>query len=122
MSEERTFTQAELDQILSDRLKKERTKYQQEAQARAAELDKRERLLTAKADWSKRGLPADLIDTLDLSNEKAIDTAAGILSQYTTTNDQPKNMRGGFVGGDQNVMDSDSEAPIREAFGLNKKG
>ena len=36
MSDERMFTQTELDQIVSDRLKRERTKYQQEAAQRAA--------------------------------------------------------------------------------------
>ena len=67
MSDERTFTQAEVDQLIGERLKREREKYRQEADQRAAELDRRERLLTAKADWQRRGLPADLLDVLGIS-------------------------------------------------------
>lgn len=129
MSDERTFSQDELNTIVSERLKQERAKIMREVNQREAELTRREALLTAKADWQKRGLPADLLDTLDLSKEGALDMAATILESIRIS---PNAGRGGHLGkigyggsiessGDAGQR-NDPDAALRSAMGLDKKG
>lgn len=113
MADERTFTQAELDQIVSDRLRKERAKITAEAQQRAAELDRREALLAAKEDWSKRGLPVSLLDSLDISKDGALEAAAAVLAGLQ--NKEP-DKRGGSP--EPNRTEYTSCDPMRNAFGL----
>lgn len=112
MADERTFTQAELDQIVSDRLRKERAKMTAEATQRAAELDRREAMLAAKEDWSKRGLPVALLDSLDFSKDGALDAAAAVLAGIQSNAPSP---RGGVIDGSPGVPTPD---PMRNAFGL----
>jgi len=111
---DRVFTQDEVNRIVADRLKSERDKYMREAQQREAELNRREALLTAKADWAKRGLPADLLDSLDLSKDGALEAAENIVSGLSKGN------RGGFDGR-QDIIGSagDESDGLRKAFGLN---
>lgn len=113
MAEDRTFTQAELDQIIADRLRKERAKIAAEAQQRAAELDRREALLAAKEDWSKRGLPVSLLDSLDISKDGALEAAAAVLAGLQK-NEPDK--RGGNP--DSNHNEYTPPDPMRNAFGL----
>lgn len=123
MSDERMFTQTELDQIVSDRLKRERTKYQQEAAQRAAELDRRERLLTAKADWQKKGLPVDLLDALELSDD-ALERAESTLTAYMGKNKQPRMPENGGAPQPTNeymLYHKGGGDPMRGAFGLGRK-
>ena len=110
MDNERTFTQAELDQIIADRLRKERAKFTAEAQQREAEFARREALLTAKEDWSKRGLPISLLDSLDITKDGALESAAAILEKMNAPS-----ARGGNVA----VFDGGSGGDaMRDAFGL----
>ena len=87
MADERMFSQAELDQIVRDRLSKERNKCQAEVNRRAAELDQRERLLSAKEEWSAKGLPVALLDSIDLSREGALEAAEAAIGSITHKND-----------------------------------
>lgn len=113
MDNNKTFTQAELDQIIKERLAKERAKLTAEAQQREAELTRREAMLAAKEDWSKRGLPVALLDSLDFSKEGALDAAAAVLTGFQ---DRGPDRSGGipFVGG-AGISSGD---PLRGAFGL----
>ena len=118
MSDERTFTQAEVDQLIGERLKRERAKYQQEADQRAAELDRRERLLTAKADWQKKGLPVDLLDAMDITDE-ALERAESVLRGYTKNDNRPTLPRS--AGADPHAVPYRAGAdPLKKAFGLRK--
>lgn len=76
---ERTFTQVEVDRIVSERLKRERDRFAAEAQQREADFARREALLNAKEDWSMRGLPVALLDHIDLSKDGAIEAVTAIL-------------------------------------------
>lgn len=123
MADERMFSQEEVDQIISERLKRERTKYQQEAAQRAAELDKRERLLTAKVDWQKRGLPVELLDSIVLSKDGALEAAeiavAGIrksMDENIKTASFPMFTKG--MGG---IAPAEKVDNIRSAFGLDHR-
>lgn len=117
MENERTFTQAEVDQIISERLRKERNRFQLEAQQREAELTRREQLLSAKEAWSKKGLPIDLLDSLDLSKDGALDAAASIVERIRTPEVSSR-------GGTADIRPATSEYSTdstREAFGLQRK-
>lgn len=111
---ERTFTQAELDQIIMERLRKERAKLTAEAQQREAELNRREQLLTAKEEWSKRGLPVSLLDSLDITKEGALDAAAAVLDGLKKSAPAADNAGGNPEPG---TMRFESD-PMRNAFGL----
>jgi len=120
MADDRMFSQAELDQIVKDRLSKERNKYQAEVNRRAAELDQRERLLSAKEEWSAKGLPVALLDSIDLSREGALEAAEAALGGITHKNDNnttspafTKSMGGAAPAGKVDNM--------RVAFGLDHR-
>lgn len=123
MSDERTFSQDEVNAIVSDRLKQERTKIMREVTQREAELSRREAMLTAKADWQKRGLPAELLDTLDMSKEGAIDSAAAILENIKTTAHigESKTGKFGFGSIPQHAAEADPDSALRSAMGLHGK-
>lgn len=113
---ERSFSQDEVNRIVADRLKAERAKIMREAEQREAELNRRETLLTAKADWTRRGLPADLLDSIDLSKDGALEAAERVFSTLS------KPSRVGFSG-KQDIIggDTDIDSGLRNAFGLNRK-
>ena len=116
---ERTFSQDEVNRIVADRLKAERAKLMKEANDRERELTRRENLLNAKADWTKRGLPADLLDNLDLSKDGVLEAAESIVSAYT----KPVSYRGGYDG-KQDIIGGtggDETTQLRNAFGLTHK-
>ena len=114
MDNDRTFTQAELDQIISERLRKERAKLTAEAQQREAELNRREQLLNAKEEWSRRGLPISLLDSLDITKDGALDAAAAVLEDLKKSSHTADD-RGGSP--DSCTMHIESD-PMRNAFGL----
>ena len=122
---ERTFTQAELDQIISERLKREREKVAAEQAQREAELTRRERLLTAKEDWAKRGLPADLLDSLDLSKDGVLDAAAAIVEKLKAPTTEPKEPAPAVPYFTRSLNGSGGVGvkpdPLRDAFGLNHR-
>lgn len=117
--EERTFTQTELDQIIKDRLTKERSKYQAEANQRTAELDRRERLLSAKEEWREKGLPVALLDSIDLSKEGAIEAAElalGNIAGKTTENKHLPHFSAPLGNSSEGRFDR-----MRVAFGLDHR-
>lgn len=91
---ERLFTQDEVNRIVKERLLRDRSKASQEQQdksaARAAELDARENRLTCREYLLEKGLPAELLDTIDTSNpedfkRKAENTAAAFSAKKPRT-------------------------------------
>lgn len=115
MDNERTFTQAEVDQIISERLRKERAKFTAEAQQREAELNRRESLLTIKEDWSKRGLPVSLLDSLDITKDGALEAAENIIATMQAKGSTPAYKGGNPDSGRMGASEADS---LRNAFGL----
>lgn len=125
MSDERTFSQDEVNAIVSERLKQERTKIMRDVTRREAELAQRETLLSAKADWQKRGLPADLLDSLDMNKEGALEAAAAILENIKITSGAKGGGIGknyGFGGTLERSKEAAPESALRSAMGLDKKG
>lgn len=67
---ERTFTQEDVNRIVSERLAKEKGKGNEELDRRAAELDRRERRMNAVDELRKNGLPEYLVDALNMNTEE----------------------------------------------------
>ena len=118
---DRTFTQDEVNSILAERLKQERTKFLREVNEREAALTRRETLLSAKEDWTKRGLPADLLDSLDMSKAGVLDAAAAIIEGIRNPAGRTISKNGGFAGiPDVSTNSDDSDNALRAAMGLEK--
>lgn len=70
-TQERTFTQEDVNRIVQDRLAKEKGKGNDDLDKRAAELDKRERRMNAIDELRKNDLPGYLVDALNMETDEA---------------------------------------------------
>ena len=82
---ETTFTQEQVNKIVSDRLAREKVKSEAALAEREQQLAQRELLLTAKEKLTESGLPVELLDALNVSSpeamEKAITTLKGVIDK-----------------------------------------
>ena len=82
---ETTFTQEQVNKIVSDRLAREKVKSEAALAEREQQLAQRELLLTAKEKFTESGLPVELLDALNVSSpeamEKAITTLKGVIDK-----------------------------------------
>lgn len=76
---DKTFTQEQLNSIVGERLAKEKAKADAVLVQREQELAQRELLLTAKEKINDMGLPAELVDALNVSSPEALDKALTIV-------------------------------------------
>ena len=122
--QDKTFTQEEVNSIVSERLKQERAKIMKEAQEKEAELTRREHMMSVRTDWQRRGLPVDLLDCLDAEK---LDAAAVILEGI---NKNSKGQKGGFDHSNsrlpnrnesEDYQEGPTEKAIRQKMGLARK-
>lgn len=87
---QKTFSQDDVNRIVGERLGKEKSKMDAELAEREQGLAQREFLLSAKTTLADKGLPAELLDALNLSTPEAFEKSLNIFDQYvqslTTTN------------------------------------
>ena len=117
-TQERTFTQDDVNRIVQERLAKEKGKGSEDLDKRAAELDKRERRMNAIDELRKNDLPDYLVDALNMETDEA----------FQQSMDAIKKMKGESTGGDMQVIGKGNpigvvqkgakDADIRDAFGL----
>ena len=86
---ERTFTQEEVNRIVSERLNKEKTKgdaalaeREQQFAAREKALANREALFDLKDQLKEMGLPKELLPVLNVQDKEALKTALDALKEY----------------------------------------
>ena len=83
---EKTFSQEDVNHIVGERLAKEKAKGEAALAEREQQLAQRELLLTAKEKINEMGLPAELVDALNVSSpealEKALSTVKTVLDKY----------------------------------------
>ena len=83
---EKTFSQDDVNHIVGERLAKERAKGEAALAEKEQQLAQRELLLTAKEKINEMGLPAELVDALNMSSpealEKALSTVKTVLDKY----------------------------------------
>lgn len=76
---EKTFTQEEVNRIISERLAKEKGKASADLESRAAELDARERKLKAMELLAENNLDKSLIDAINMSSDEQLHNSINIL-------------------------------------------
>ena len=122
-TEVRTFTQDEVNRIVSERLAKEKGKINTEREAeysrRDQELNQRELKLKARESLSEKNLPSELLDVINCSNEEELERSLEILERVYRTNKKEETLPvklGGYkpVSG-QSPTGGD---PIKQAMGL----
>ena len=116
---EKTFTQAEVDAIVSARLARERGKGAGDDLAqREADLAARELRMTAREKISAEGLPAELVDMLRYTDAESLDNAIESYKKMQNT----QKAGGAEVVGTGNIIGAvgggKAANPMARAFGL----
>lgn len=109
------FTQEEVNQIVSNRLKEERDKMKKEQDASFAEREKeitaREMRMNALEKLQKSGLPSSLVDAINCSDDETMTKSIDILMQTYKT--EPQHREAGYTPKNGSPRDG-----VREAMGL----
>ena len=106
ISGEKTFSQDDVNRIVGERLAKEKAKYEADSQvafkSKQEELTKREQELQfrefkskARESLSEKGLPNELLEVINYSNEDEMNKSIGILEKAYQTKNSPM-IVGGF--------------------------
>lgn len=119
----KTFTQDDVNRIVQERLAKERSKGtgngEDELLKRAAELDLRERKLTAREKLRENGLPDYLVDALNMNTDEDFQKSMeAIIKMKGETGSSPKPVGKGNLIGLVQSMGTKVDDPYRTAFGL----
>lgn len=117
-TQERTFTQDDVNRIVQERLAKEKGKGSEDLDKRAAELDKRERRMNAIDELRKNDLPDYLVDALNMETDEAFQKSMESIKKMKgeTAGSEPKVIgRGNPIGTVGKFGCSDD---LRGAFGL----
>ena len=114
-TEGKKFTQEEVNQIVSNRLKEEREKMKKEQDASFAEREKeitaREMRMNALEKLQKSGLPSSLVEAINCSDDETMTKSIDILMQTYKT--EPQHREAGYTPKDGSARDG-----VREAMGL----
>ena len=119
MSEEKTFTQEQLDNIVKERLAKEKTKFESAFAEKEKELQAREFNIEAKEVLTSKGLPLDLLDAMNTSSREAFDRSLALIEEKLKTSPpQSETVTRVSTGGSHNENGSSGTDVIRTAMGL----
>ena len=72
---EKTFSQEDVNRIVSSRLAQEKAKSEATLAEREKQLEKREKIISLKEKIKEMNIPIELLDVLDVSNDEALDKA-----------------------------------------------
>ncbi len=121
---ERTFTQAEVEELIGRRLARERKKYEREtgqtegqdtgASERESELTSREMRVMAKEKLLDKGLPLELADCLKFEDEETLEKAIETITGLDLSGPRKASWGQRVSGG----IPKASGDPTRKAFGL----
>ena len=121
---ETTFTQEQVNKIVSDRLAREKVKSEAALAEREQQLAQRELLLTAKEKLTDAGLPVELLNALNVSSpeaiEKAITTLKGVIDKIKAEAPKPFTIHGAHPGesGRRPELGMGGDSSLRKAMGL----
>lgn len=123
---EKTFTQEDVNRIVQERLAKEKAKSSGDADfaKREQELVQRELHMSAKEMLSEKGLPVQLFDALNCTDEetmkKSISTIETVFNEYKANATKQIKFKGFQPGSGNKTPDAgDAEdLEIRKAMGL----
>ena len=118
---EKTFSQEDVNRIVGERLAKEKAKGEAALAEREQQLAQRELLLTAKEKINEMGLPAELVDALNVSSpealEKALSTVKTVLDKYKSEA-QPIKFKGAKAGESLSGVRNTGDDSLRKAMRL----
>lgn len=123
---EKTFTQDDVNRIVSERLAKEKAKSSGEADfaKREQELAQRELRMSAKELLSEKSLPVQLLDALNCTDEetmeKSVATIETVFNEYKADASRIIKLKGfqpGVSAGIPDIGDME-DTEIRKAMGL----
>ncbi len=87
---EKTFTQADVNRIVQERLRTEKAKTEADASQREAELNRREFLIEARETIAKKGLSVDILDALNTSTPEAFSRALELIEPKIRSGSLPQ--------------------------------
>ena len=120
-TQERTFTQDDVNRIVQERLAKERSKgtADDEINRRSAELDQRERKLIVREKLHEKGLPDYLADALNIGSDEELEASLeAVLKMKGETGSTEQVGRVVGHGNPIGVVTKGTDTAIRDAFGL----
>ena len=118
---EKTFTQEQVNQIISDRLARDRAKGEAALAEREQQLAQRELLLTAKEKINEIGLPAELVDALNVSSPEALEKALSIVKTVMDKHKseaRPMKFSGAKPAESLSGVKNTGDSSLRKAMGL----
>lgn len=124
--QEKTFTQDEVNKIVSDRLGREKERYEKDYQAKAEELRQREMRMKGTELLKSHHLSEEMYDILKFSNTEELETSILSLKKALQGTHQEKSRLTGVTPGEPRAIyfsDSEhkqalAEDPIRKGMGL----
>ena len=117
-TEDKTFTQEQVNAIISERLAKEKSKTDATLAEREQELTRKEFLLQARETLTTKGLPVSLLDALNTSSPEAFTKSLEILEaekKHIAPTPPPPPYAAGT--GKERILGGDTDY-IREGMGL----
>lgn len=123
---EKSFTQDDVNRIVSERLARDRAKSLEEVSKKEQELMQREFRLNGRQKLIDKGYPESLFDALNSSSEEAFEKAIDIIDKLIRKRVESNNGQAdlsGFrvVGAPSNNRFDSGEDPIRKAMRLPRK-
>ena len=124
VTEEKTFTQYELDKIIKERIGKEKAKAQQQFEKMEKEFQQRELDLHAKQALKEKDLPSDILDALKFDDIDSFNVSLKIIENIIKdigikqSAGTPKGNMSGFQSG--HYASGNTEKQIRDAMGITK--
>ena len=118
---EKTFTQEQVNQIISDRLARDRAKGEAALAEREQQLAQRGLLLTAKEKINEIGLPAELVDALNVSSPEALEKALSIVKTVMDKHKseaRPMKFSGAKPAESLSGVKNTGDSSLRKAMGL----
>lgn len=115
----RTFSQDDVNRIVSERLSKEKAKNEAEHVKKEQELAQRELVLTAKELLSNKDLPPELYEAINCSSKEVLERSIDIIHTAFSKR-RPFKMKGAVPGesGREDGDEAVDNAHIRKAMGL----
>ncbi len=124
-TQEKTFTQEQVNAIVSKRLAEDRASRASEYDKREKDLNQREMQIRAKELLAERGLPKNLADVLRYSDEESLKAAIDVIehtkgfkessANTEQNNDKRKIIENPLPSGQRDALIGD---PLRKAMGL----
>lgn len=121
---QKTFSQEDVNRIVTERLARERSKSEATILQREQELARKEFLFEARQTLTEKGLSPDLLDALNTSSPEAFNASLAILEQQLEHTKQtaftPPPMYAAGTGSSPMLKPTDKDAEVRRAMGLKR--